>query len=104
MDDSWLITYIIIYCWSREHRKKNVNLCVTSAPLDLLPGIQSRIILLYPYNAIKNIGKFGKNFVTHIRPAEEQTTKKIKVYKTLIKPRFTKINLAKNLPVASLRN
>ena len=36
----------------------------------------------------------GKSFVTHILLAEEQTTKKIKIYKELIK-RFAKINARK---------
>ena len=35
----------------------------------------------------------GKSSVTYILLDEEQTTKKIKIYKTLIKLRFTKINL-----------
>ena len=34
----------------------------------------------------------GKSSVTHILLAEEQTTKKIKIYKTLIKLRFVEIN------------
>ena len=38
---------------------------------------------------------FGKNSVTHVLLAEIQTTKKIKIYKTLIKVRFAKINLRK---------
>ena len=34
----------------------------------------------------------GKSYATHELLAEEQTTKKIKIYKTLVKLRFTKIN------------
>ena len=34
----------------------------------------------------------GKSSVTHILLAEEQTAKKIKIYKTLMKVRFAKIN------------
>ena len=34
----------------------------------------------------------GKSSVTHILPAEEETAKKMKVGKTLMKLRFAKIN------------
>ena len=40
--------------------------------------------------------KLGKSSVTHILLAEKQTTKKIKIYKILIKLRFAKINPRKN--------
>ena len=41
------------------------------------------------FEILKNL---GKSSVTHILLAEEQTTKKIKIYKTLMKLRFAKIN------------
>ena len=64
----------------RQHRKKNVNLFIISAPFGLLLGIQSRIksfvFQLMLFEISKNY--LGKSSVTHILLAEEHVTKKSK--------------------------
>ena len=57
----------------RQHRMKNVNLFIISAPFDILLVIQ---IMLFEIP--KNL---GKSPVTHILLAEEQTTEKSKYIK-----------------------
>ena len=62
------------------------------ASFDLFLGIQSKLSLLYPNNVIWNIKNLVKSSLTHILLAEKETTKKVKIYKTFVKLRFTKIN------------
>ena len=76
----------------REYRKKKANLFIMSAPFGLLLGIQSRIVFYIQIIVFEISKNLGKSSLIHILQAEEHTQGKMKIYKTLIKLRFAKIN------------
>ena len=83
----------------RQNRRKNLIFFFFICLLFLISSeaLNRELSLLHPNNAIWNIEKLGMSSVTHILLAEEQTTiicqyENIKIYKTLIKLRYSKIN------------